>query len=62
MSSQLHVGIDTCMYACVCVGWEGGRGYGVCLASVSGPMCMFVFVICVTARRFFLPLRTKIKS
>ena len=37
-------------------------GDGVCLASVSGPVCMFVFVICVTAGRFSLPLRTKIKS
>ena len=29
----------------------------MCLASESGPMCMFVFVIRVTAR-FSLPLRT----
>ena len=42
-------------------GGVGGGGW-VCLASVSGPMCMFVFVIRVTARRFSLPLRTKIKS
>ena len=39
---------------------RGGGGGG--LASGSGPLCMFVFVICVTARRFSLPLRTKIKS
>ena len=32
------------------------------LASVSGPMCMFVFVIRVTARRFPLLLRSKTKS
>ena len=47
------------MLACV-LGVGGGDG--VCLASVSGPLSMFVFVICVTARRFSLPLRTKIKS
>ena len=61
------------MLECVCVGrgWGGGEGrwgeWGrgelwVFLSSVSGPMCMFVFVIRVTARRFSLPLRTKIKS
>ena len=44
------------------MGGGGEGGDGVCLASVSGPKCMFVFVICVTARRFSLPLRTKIKS
>ena len=50
------------MLSCVWVGGGEGGGDGVCLASVSGPMCMFVFVIRVTARRFSLPLRTKIKS
>ena len=54
------------MLMCVCGegerGLRGGGGGGVCLASVSGPMCMFVFVIRVTARRFSLPLRMKIKS
>ena len=56
MSSR-HTGVDTCVCVCVCV--EGGE---LCLASGSGPLCMFVSVICVTARRFSLPLRTKIKS
>ena len=55
MSSQRHTGVDTCLRVCVCVG-------GGCLASGSGPLRMFVFVICVIARRFSLPLRTKIKS
>ena len=51
----------------MCV-WSGGTGWGVggrgglCLAPVSGLMCMVVFVIRVTARTFSLPLRTKIKS
>ena len=49
MSSQRYTGM---IHACL---W-------VCLASVSGSMCMFVFVIHMTARRFSLPLRTKIKS
>ena len=53
-------GHDTCLR--VCVGWGGGGGMRACLASVSGPICMFVFVIRVAARRVFLPLRTKIKS
>ena len=47
------------MLACVCVcvwGWGGG------ILVLAGPLCMFVFVICVAARRFSLPLRTKIKS
>ena len=58
-----HACVFVCVYVCVCVCvcvCVGGRGGG--LASVSGPMCMFVFVIRVTARRFSLPLRTKIKS
>ena len=33
----------------------------MCLASVSGPMSMFVFVIRVTARRFFLDSKSKNK-
>ena len=49
----------------VCVWGGGGGGWGrclwVCLASVSGPVCVFVFVIRVTTR-YFLSLRTKIKS
>ena len=61
MSSQRHTGVDTCLRVCVCV-WGGGGGEGGCLASGSGPLCMFVFVICVNTRRFSLPLRTKIKS
>ena len=54
MSSQQYTGmIHACM--CVCVlGWGGGGGLWVCLASVSGPMCIFVFVIRMTARRFSL--------
>ena len=50
---------------CVCMGGRGVGGGGdlwVYIAYVSGPMCMFVFVIRGTARRFSLPLRTKIKS
>ena len=58
MSSQRHTGVDTCLS--VCVG-RGGGGEGGCLASGSRPLCIFVSVICVTARRFSLPLRTKIK-
>ena len=60
MSSQWYMGM---IYACVrvCVWREVGGGGGG-LASVSWPMCMLVFVIRVTARRFSLPLRTKIKS
>ena len=54
-------GHDTCLDVCG-LGVGAGRRGGGCLASVSGPMCMFVFVIRVTARRFSLPLRTKIKS
>ena len=55
---------DTCLR--VCVGGGGGRGRGGgarggCLASVSGPMCMFVFVIRVIARRFFLASKDKNK-
>ena len=61
MSSQRYTGVDTCLRACVCE-WGGGVRGGGCLASGSGPLCIFVFVICVTARRFSLPLRTKIKS
>ena len=58
MSSQQYTGM---IHAYVCV-WEGGMwGVWVCLASVSGPMCIFVFVIRVTARRFSLP-KDKIKS
>ena len=67
-------GHNACLRVCVGVGgWVGGcvgvggcgcggGGLWVCLASVSRPMCVFVFVIRVTARRFSLPLRTKIKS
>ena len=51
----LHNDIRALIHACVCVcGLRGGGGR--CLASGSGPLCMFVFVICVTARRFSLPL------
>ena len=57
MSSQRYTGmVQSCV--CVCVGGGGGGGgEGGCLASVSGPMCMFVSVIRVTARRFSLPLK-----
>ena len=41
---------------CVCGGW----GWG-CLSSVSGPMCIFVFVIGVTLRRLSLPSKDKNK-
>ena len=44
----LHV--RACARVCVC---EGG-GLWVCLAPVFVPVCVFMFVICVTARRFFL--------
>ena len=56
MSSQRYTGmIHACKGVC-------GKGEGVgYLASVSGPIRMFVFVIRVTTRRFSLPLRT-IKS
>ena len=65
--SQRYAGM---IHVCVCVGRGRGGGGGeggagaclwVYLASVSGPMCTNVFVIRVTARRFSLPLRIKIK-
>ena len=40
----------------------GGGGEGRCVLHLSWPMCIFVFVIRVTARRSSLALRTKIKS
>ena len=57
MSPQRYMGMT---HACVCmwgveVGGGGGEG-GVCgcLASVSGSVCVFVFVIRVTARSFLV--------
>ena len=45
-----------------CGGGGGGERGWVCLASVSGPMCMFVYVIRVTAKKKKMScLRTKIK-
>ena len=54
------------MQAHVCV-WRGGWGevgdvFVGCPVSVSMPMCVFVLVICMDARRFSLFLRSKIKS
>ena len=61
MSSQRYTGM---IHACesVCGREEWGWGW-VCLA-VSVPMCIFVYVSRMTAcaRRFTLPLKTKIKS
>ena len=52
----LHNDIQALIHACMCV-WVGG----VLRLCGSGPLCMFLFVICVIAR-FSSPLRTKIKS
>ena len=53
--------MHVCVCVCVCVCGEGG-GLWVCPTSVSGPACVFVLVIRMTARRFSLSLRTEIKS
>ena len=71
-------GCVLCLCQCVCVcGWVGGCrcvcvwvgdewvavvGVFVGVSCVSVPKCVFVFVICVTARRSSLSLRAKIKS
>ena len=47
------------MHACVCV--CGRRCLWVCFVSVSGPVCMFGFVIRVTTRKLSLPLRKRNK-
>ena len=61
MSSHRYMGM---MHACVCV-WGGGGGGGWGVVGVSC-ICVwasvYVFVIRMTARRFSIPLRTKIKS
>ena len=54
MSSQRYTGM---IRACVCGCGKRGRGLWVYPASVSGPVCMFV--IRVTARRFYSPVMTK---
>ena len=55
----LHNGIRVLIHACACVCvWGGGGG---CLASVSGPMCMFVFVILRDRKKIFLASKDKNK-
>ena len=67
--SQRYTGMHA--RACVCVvGWGEGVGVGVgrggevvgCPMSGCMPLCVFVFVIHVAAKRFSLSLRTDINK